>query len=107
MVRINQDKFDRMVLTVLQDCPCLLDANCNNCPISCMLYQELHEQKIEDVEDILNTLRLMFIDEVVTRVKAMKTCPRFYELQPAEFNRILSNQDHYTFNADGDLIAIY
>ena len=89
------------------DCKNITEANCDSCPTTCILYQELKDQSIDEVPDILNTLRLLFLDEIVLRTKAMKTCPRFVELRPTEFQEILSNQNHYTFNADGDLIAIY
>ena len=91
----------------MKDCKNISEANCDCCPNTCILYQELRDQNIDEVPVILNTLRLLFLDEIVLRMNAMKTCPRYVELTPLEFESIISNQNHFTFNADGDLIAIY
>lgn len=74
---------------------------------SCILYQELREQNIDEVPYILNTLRLLFIDEFVARDKAIKAAPRFSELSPKEYYNIVRNSNHFRPNENGTLVAIY
>jgi hypothetical protein len=107
MVRINQDRFDSIISNFMKDCKNISEANCDSCPMICVLYQELRDQNIDQVPDILNTLRLLFLDEIVLRTNAMKTCPRFEELSPKEFSDIMSNQNHYFYDRNGNLYAIY
>lgn len=107
MFHINRDRFDSIIISLIKDCPDLVNCNCDNCTESCILYQELREQNIDEVPDILNTLRLLFIDEFVARDKAIKAAPRFGELSPKEYYNIIRNSNHFRTIEDGTLIAIY
>lgn len=107
MFHINNNRFDSIIINLIQDCPDLINCNCNNCTESCILYQELNDQKIDEVPDILNTLRLLFIDEFLARDKAIKDAPRFTELTPKEYYRIIKNSNHFRFDENNNLIAIY
>jgi len=50
---------------------------------------------------------MIFLNEIVKRVNAMKTCPRYSELSEQEFYEILSNQKYYKQDGIGNLIAIF
>ncbi len=107
MFRINNSRFDSIIIDLMRDCPDLANCNCDNCIESCILYQELKDQNIDEVPDILNTLRLLFLDEFVARDKAIKAAPRFSDLSPKEYYKIIRNSNHFRTNEDNTLIAIY
>ena len=107
MFHINNSRFDSIIIELIQDCPDLTTCNCDNCTEPCILYQELRDQNIDEVPDILNTLRLLFIDEFVARDKAIKAAPRFSELTPKEYYKIVKNSNHFRRTEDNTLIAIY
>lgn len=96
-----------MIISLLNDCCDLAECNCNYCVQSCILYQKLKEQGIDETPEILNTLREMFLEEYRLRVSAIQAAPRFSELIPEEYNKILSNSNHFRFNEDDDLVALY
>ena len=104
---INPDRFDKFVKDLLQKCPNISTVNCNKCENRCALYDELCSQHIEDTPQIMNVLRMIFLNEIVKRVNAMKTCPRYPELNEQEFYEILSNQKYYKQDGIGNLIAIF
>lgn len=107
LFHINNNRFDSIIIELIRDCPDLTNCNCDNCTESCILYQELKDQQIDEVPDILNTLRLLFIDEFVARDKAIKDAPRFNELSPKEYYKIIKNSNHFRFDENNKLIAIY
>ena len=107
MVRISQSKFDSIIKTLINDCHYINEANCDSCPVACVLYQELKSQNIDNTPDIMNTLRLLFLDELVLRSSAMRTCPRYYELGPQEYYNIISDSRYFRVNENDELIAIY
>jgi len=107
MPRINQDKFDGIIHDLMYDCPNINEANCDSCPTGCVLYRELCGQNIENTPDIMNTLRLLFLDELVLRTNAMRICPRFSEISPSEFKLIISNQNYFKLDMNNNLYAIY
>jgi len=77
------------------------------CPKPCILYQELHAQSVDEVPDILNTLRGLFLEELIMRTTAIIQNPRYNELSIKEFNNILSNKNYFRLNLEDDLIAIF
>ena len=107
MVRISQNRFDSIIKTLIKDCHYINEANCDSCSVACVLYQELKIQNIDNTPDIMNTLRLLFLDELVLRSTAMKTCPRYSELSPSEYYNIISDSRYFRFDGNDELIAIY
>lgn len=106
-MRIDQDKFDTMILELLDDCHSLTECNCDNCMQQCVLYYNLKKQNIENIPEILNILRVMFLIEYSARVGAIRSAPRYSELKPKEYYSILSNKNHYFLTEYDELYAIY
>lgn len=109
MVRISQERFDKLIIPLLEDCISLSECNCDCCSNYCILYQELREQNIDvdNIPGILNTLRLMFLDELTLRNNAIMKGPRYEELNPVEYYSILSNENHYIYDLNNEIICIY
>jgi hypothetical protein len=105
--RIDQEKFDDLILPLLRDCFSLSECDCNTCPKPCIIYQELHAQNIDDIPDILNTLRELFLEELIMRMTAIIENPRYNELSMQEFNNILSNKEYFRLDLEDDLIALF
>lgn len=109
MVRIDQCKFDENIKFLVQDCPHINEANCNTCPTMCILYRGLKNQGIlvDEIPDIMNTLRLLFLDEIATRISAMKKCPRYEELLPSEYMEVMSSSKYFKYDISDELFAIF
>ena len=107
LFRISQSRFDNTIRYLINDCHYINEANCDSCPVTCVLYRELKSQNIDETPDIMNTLRLLFLDELIRRSNAMKACPRYYELGPQEYYNIISDSRYFRLDENDDLIAIY
>lgn len=77
------------------------------CPKPCTIYQELHAQNIDEVPGIMNTLRDLFLEELIMRMTAIIQNPRYNELSIIEFNNILSNKEYFRLDLEDDLIALF
>jgi hypothetical protein len=107
LLRIKQEKFDNIILQLLNDCGDIINCNCDYCAQSCILYQKLKEQQIDETPDIMNTVRGMFVTEYEMRDKAIRSAPRFSEISKQEYNKVISNTKHFQLDANDDLVAIY
>jgi hypothetical protein len=109
LVRISQSRFDKLIISLLKDCISLSECNCDNCPNLCILCQELKMQNIiiDDIPDILNSLRLMFLEELTLRNNAIMKGPRYEELTPLEYYKILSDENHYIYDLNNEISCIY
>jgi len=107
MGRINQEKFDLLIIELLHDCVNLAECDCDCCNQLWILYQKLKEQNTENTPGIMNTLREMVLDEFIARDNAVRNGPRYNELSPQDYYNILSNKHYFRLDIDNELYAIY
>ena len=106
--RLRPEIFDSIVVMLVRTCPDLIEVDCIRCNELCDIKCKLLEQGLADQQDeLLPILKDLFVAELTERVVAIARGSRFRDVSLEEFWEVLSNSEHFQFDLEGKMFAIY